>query len=52
MFSKAKLMESTKALIKTGNFVAEEVSPDVKPDLSTQGYTVGMVDIVFNVVEK
>ncbi|MCE4563929.1 hypothetical protein INQ51_06365 [Maribellus sp. CM-23] len=52
LFSKEKLIESTKSLVKTGNFVAEEVSPDVKPDLSTQGYTVGMVDIVFNVVEK
>jgi len=52
LFSKEKLIQSTNSLVKTGKFIAQEVSPEVNPDLSTQGYTVGIVNIVFNVVEK
>ena len=52
LFSKDKLIQSYNDLVETGKFFPEEIVPDVKPDLSTQGYTFGSVDIVFNVKEK
>lgn len=52
LFSKEKLIQSYNDLVETGKFVPEEIVPDVKPDLSTQSFTFGAVDIVFTVVEK
>ncbi len=52
LFSKAKLMQSYHNLNSTGKFITEKIIPEVLPDLSTQSFTYGSVDIVFNVKEK
>ena len=47
LFSKAKLIQSYWALAGTGKFNPDQISPDLMPHPS-----LGVVDIVFNVIEK
>ena len=52
MFSKDKLTQSYQVFLKKGKYTSDEIDIEVKPDLSTQGYAFGSVDIAFNVKEK
>lgn len=52
LFNKEKLIESQIRLASLEKFASKNVTVEVNPDLSTQGYTFGSVDIVFNVREK
>ena len=47
LFSKAELMQSYRALVETGKFDPDQISPDVRPDMK-----LGVADIVISVVEK
>jgi TonB family protein len=52
LFSKAKIIQSIKALNMMGKFNPEEINPSIIPEFNNQNGEFGTVNLIFNVAEK